>query len=199
MSSSRTISLLSLLLLSACSSVVDTEQLSRKAQSGDRDACYEYGHRLLVGKNIRKDQKEALKWLQSAADDGDIRAAAALGACYAHGLGVAPNVELARRWYTIAAEGGHRHAQLDLANHFMKVKPQDPRQAVTYIRYAAMDGSADAAFLMSIFFAEGYGVPAHDGIAIGWLINAAELGHEKAREIIRDIHRITQNQEKSEK
>lgn len=197
MTCTRTISLLSLLLLNACSNVVDSEQLARKAQDGDRDACYEYGHRLLVGKDIRRNQQEALKWLKTAALEGDIRAAAALGACYAHGLGTAPDVEQARRWYTIAAEAGHRHAQLDLANHYMKVMPQEPRKAVTYIRYAAMDGSADAAFLMSIFFAEGYGVPHHDGIALGWLINAAELGHEQAREIIRDIHQRTQNQEKS--
>ncbi len=174
------------LLLCACS-VNDTPKLAARAAEGDPAACYEYGHRLLTGKKVQQDRKQALNWLHRAAEKGNIRAAAALGACYTHALGTKPNTKLARQWYKVAAEAGHPYAQLELAEHYMKVTPQDPAQAVTYIRYAALQGSAEAAFLMSMVFAQGIGVPAHQGIALGWLANAAELGHEQALAILRDL------------
>lgn len=187
--------LLSALLLCSCG-VNNTPQIAAKAAEGDPAACYEYGHRLLTGRKVKQDREQAIKWLRTAADKGNIRAAAALGACYAHGLGTAADTTLARQWYTLAAEAGHPHAQLDLAQHYLQVDPRDPAKAVTYIRYAAMQGSPDAAFLMSIFFAQGLGVPQHPGIALGWLANAAELGHEQALEILEDLYK---EQEKSKK
>lgn len=178
--------LLATLLLCGCS-VNDTPRLATRAAEGDPAACYEYGHRLLTGNKVQQNQTQAIEWLKRAADKGNIRAAAALGACYAHALGTKADSTLARKWYTVAAEAGHPHAQISLAEHYLKVAPKDPAQAVTYIRYAAMQGSADAAFLMSICFAQGIGVPAHQGIALGWLTNAAELGHEQALTILRDL------------
>lgn len=178
--------LLPLLLLSACR-VNDTPQLATRAAEGNPAACYEYGHRLLTGHKAPQDKEQAIIWLQRAADKGNIRAAAALGACYTHALGTKPDSTLARKWYTIAAEAGHPHAQISLAEHYLKVTPKDPARAVTYIRYAAMQGSPDAAFLMSLCFAQGIGVPAHPRIALGWLTNAAELGHEQALTILRDL------------
>ncbi len=178
--------LLTALLLCACS-VNDTPQLASRAAEGDPAACYEYGHRLLTGHMVKENKTQAVEWLKRAADKGNIRAAAALGACYTHALGTKPDSTLARKWYTVAAEAGHPHAQIGLAEHYLKVDPKDPAQAVTYIRYAAMQGSADAAFLMSLFFAQGIGVPAHQGIALGWLTNAAELGHKQALAILRDL------------
>ena len=187
---------LSTILLSSCM-VNNTPQIAAKAAEGDPAACYEYGHRLLTGRKVKQDREQAIKWLRSAADKGNIKAAAALGACYAHGLGTAADTALARQWYTLAAEAGHPHAQLDLAQHYLQVSPRDPAKAVTYIRYAAMQGSPDAAFLMSVFFAQGLGVPQHAGISLGWLANAAELGHEQALEILEDLYEEQQKSEKS--
>lgn len=184
------------LLLSSCS-VNNTPQIAAKAAEGDPAACYEYGHRLLTGRKVKQDREQAIKWLRTAADKGNVRAAAALGACYAHGLGTAADTALARQWYTLAAEAGHPHAQFDLAHHYLAVAPRDPAKAVTYIRYAAMQGSADAAFLMSVFFAQGIGVTQHSGIALGWLANAAELGHEQALEILEDLYEEQQKSQNS--
>lgn len=184
------------LLLSSCA-VNNTPQIAAKAAEGDPAACYEYGHRLLTGRKVKQDREQAIKWLRTAADKGNIRAAAALGACYAHGLGTAADTAQARQWYTVAADAGHPHAQLDLAQHYLVVAPRDPAKAVTYIRYAAMQGSADAAFLMSVFFAQGIGVTQHSGIALGWLANAAELGHEQALEILEDLYEEQQKSQNS--
>ena len=184
------------LLLCACS-MNTISQIAEKAEKGDSNACYEYGHRLLTGRRIPQNKERALHWLLIAADKGNIRAAAALGACYARGIGTPPNTELARRWYTIAADAGHPHAQMELAKHYLNVDPKDPAEAVTYLRYAAMDGSADAAFLMSICFSQGIGVPQHQKIALGWLVNAAELGNDLARQIVDDLYKEQQNEKKS--
>lgn len=170
-----------------CSCVNNTPQIAAKAASGDPAAGYEYGRRLLTGHHVSQNQELAVKWFLSAADKGSIRAAAALGACYTHGLGTKPDVRLARYWYGIAADAGHPYAELALAAHYMQKQPTNPRLAVQYIRYAAMQGSPDAAFLMSLCFAEGYGVPTHPRLAMGWLVNAAELGHETALTILKDV------------
>ncbi len=167
-----------------CSSRKSTEELATLANTGDAKSCYEYGVRLLLGRDAARNHRAAFHWLLLAAEKGEIRAAAAIGACYANGLGTQPNSENARKWYRKAADAGHMHAQLELGEHYLNKSPKDAREAVTYIRYAAMQGSAEAAYRLSLCFAEGTGVPAHPALARGWLINAAELGHPRARTIL---------------
>lgn len=176
------------LFLSSCG-INNTPKLAAKAAEGDAGACYEYGRRLIAGHKVAKNPEMGFRWLHMSAAKGNIRAAAALGACYAHGVGTQQSVKEARHWYGIAAEAGHRNAEIELAKHYMKVSPTHPEQAVKYLRYAAMHGSPDAAFAMFLCFAEGYGVPQHPKLAGGWLINAAELGNEQAIRLLEDISR----------
>ena len=49
-------------------------------------------------------------------------------------------------------------------------------EGVRYLRYAAMQGSGQACILMAQCYARGLGVPRDEGLARGWLQNAAELG-----------------------
>lgn len=183
---------------SACTSF-DAASLARKAAAGDTAACYEYGHRLLTGRHVKQDRKQAIIWLQKAADKGNIRAAAALGACYAHGLGTNPNIHKARYWYAKAADAGHAHAEFALGTHYLRKTPVDYTKAVTYIRYAAMHGSPDAAFLMAICFIEGYGVRPNSRLALGWLANAAERGHKTAKAIISDLRKLAEAEKNKKK
>ena len=174
------------LLLCDCTAN-NTPMIAALAAEGNTAACYEYGHRLLTGRLVAQNRPQAMKWLHLAADKGSIRAAAALGACYANGIGTQKNTQKARHWYTIAAEARHPHAEIALAEHYMKVEPTNPQLAVQYIRYAAMQGSPEAAFGMFLCFVQGYGVPRHPKLAGGWLINAAELGHPCAISLLEDI------------
>ena len=183
------------LLLPACSSF-DTAALASKAEAGDAAACYEYGHRMLTGRHVKRDHKQALVWLEKAADKGNIRAAAALGACYAHGLGTAPDTRQARHWYGKAADAGHPNAELALGTHYLQKAPIDYKKAVTYLRYAAMHGSPDAAFLMALCYSQGLGVRKNDRLAIGWLNNAAERGHKIAINIILNVNQSLENYKK---
>ena len=49
-------------------------------------------------------------------------------------------------------------------------------EGVRYLRYAAMQGSGQACLLMALCYARGLGVPRDEGLARGWLQNAAALG-----------------------
>lgn len=172
------------LLLCGCGSY-RVPQPTAEANAGEAAACYTYGHQLLTRCKGKAARRVAVQWLHQAAEQGHIRAAAALGACYTHGLGTKPDTAKARHWYTIAADAGHPHAEMALAEHYMKCAPTNPELAVQYIRYAAMQGLPNAAFMMFLCFAEGYGVPQEPKLATGWLLNAAELGHPQAADIVK--------------
>lgn len=180
-----------------CSTRKNTEELATLANAGDAKSCYEYGVRLLLGRDAVQNRQAAFHWLLLAAEKGNVRAAAAVGACYANGLGTRPDSRNARKWYRKAAEAGHMHAQLELGEHYLNKSPRNAREAVTYIRYAAMQGSAEAAYRLSRCFAEGTGVPTQPALARGWLINAAELGHPRARAIL-GMPAITHHTHKTE-
>lgn len=80
-------------------------------------------------------------------------------------------------------------AQLKLAQLYTGTKgiKENRVLAVDNIRYAAMAGSGEAAFLMSLCFAEGYGVPQQPNLAYGWLRNAADLHYEPAVSALREL------------
>lgn len=87
---------------------------------------------------------------------------------------------------TPAAREDHLMAQLLLAHLYMGnggVR-ENPEKAVENIRYAAMQGSGEAAYLMFLCFAEGYGVPPTPSLAYGWLANAAELDYAPAKKLL---------------
>ena len=61
------------------------------------------------------DYERALKIWAPLAHAGVARAQSNIGACFANGLGVAPNGPLALRWLTLAAEAGDAVGQRNLA------------------------------------------------------------------------------------
>ncbi|MEW9809089.1 MAG: tetratricopeptide repeat protein [Candidatus Symbiodolus clandestinus] len=56
----------------------------------------------------------AAKWIQQAAQQGEITAQYALGRFYEDGTGITQSVQQATEWYTKAAEQGNVRAQLTL-------------------------------------------------------------------------------------
>lgn len=63
------------------------------------------------GSGILRDMNEALFWFRSGAEAGDIYAQDNLGACYRDGIGVEPNLVIARKWFQRSADGGNPEAQ----------------------------------------------------------------------------------------
>ncbi len=200
--------LLASLLLTACN---DHRELMRRAATGETAACFEYGRCMLTGKRgIRKDPEQAQQWLLAAAQQGSSPAMAALGACHAAGIGYPRrDLKAARYWYRRAAQKGNAFALLalesldhpdspeaqalrklrrrddacrTLANIHLKADKPELLTAIDCIRTAAIDGNGEAAYLMSLFYARGKGVPQHAGIARGWRKNAIEAGFTPPQE-----------------
>jgi TPR repeat protein len=68
------------------------------------------------------DPAQAVMWLQLAAAGGDATAAAAVGACYEAGHGVAQCDEDAVRWFTRAADAGDATGQFKLGCMYVQEK-----------------------------------------------------------------------------
>jgi TPR repeat protein len=61
-----------------------------------------------------KINKEAVKWLRLAAEQGLAQAQFNLGVLYKKGEGTAQDIKQAVKWYRLAAEQGHVSAQYNL-------------------------------------------------------------------------------------
>eukprot|EP00467_Chlorarachnion_reptans_P016622 CAMPEP_0114502614 /NCGR_PEP_ID=MMETSP0109-20121206/9193_1 /TAXON_ID=29199 /ORGANISM="Chlorarachnion reptans, Strain CCCM449" /LENGTH=189 /DNA_ID=CAMNT_0001680557 /DNA_START=269 /DNA_END=835 /DNA_ORIENTATION=+ len=66
------------------------------------------------GKGVAKGLKEAVTWIQKAADQGHAEAQYNLGFCYYNGKGVVKDHKESVRWYQKAADQGHTEAQNNL-------------------------------------------------------------------------------------
>ena len=84
-----------------------------KAEAGDADAQFNLGVMYYQGLGVEQDLKEAVKWYQKAADQGDVAMAQFnLGVMYEKGKGVEQDFKEAVKWYQKAADQGDAMAQL---------------------------------------------------------------------------------------
>jgi uncharacterized protein len=99
-----------------------------------------------AGQGVPQDYREAARWYQSAAEQGQLEAEYNLGVLYAEGQGVLQDYRLAARWYRLAAEQGERDAQLNLAALYATGKgvAQDYIAAYQWLELAARGGESDA-------------------------------------------------------
>ncbi len=58
----------------------------------------------LRGEGVNQDYQKAVKWLQLAAEQGEIIAQNTLGFSYFHGMGVTQDYQEAAKWYRLAAK-----------------------------------------------------------------------------------------------
>ncbi len=165
------------------------QELRTKALAGDADAQFHLGGLYYKGGEVAKDDKEAAKWLQLAADQGLPQAQYNLGMMYDAGQGVAPDHEQAARWYRLAAKQGLALAQLNIGVAYATGEgvAKDEAEAVKWFRLAADQNEASAQFNLGIMYANGQGVQ-QDLIEAYRLAKRAEAkGHETAGTLIKDL------------
>ncbi len=68
---------------------------------------YEQGMKYLRGDGVSRSHKQAAKWFQQAAEQGDANSQYQLGELLRKGRGVKRNKKLANKWYAAAAKQGH--------------------------------------------------------------------------------------------
>jgi TPR repeat protein len=129
---------------------LEFELLTRKAESGDRDAQFAVGQAFDKGaEGVKAYRPSAIAWYFKAANQGHVEAQAGLGALFlaeAEAKDSASNAEKARTWLTKAATQGNPKAMYDLG----------------------------------LLLRHGYGTERKSKAAYGWFEAASNQGHHQA-------------------
>lgn len=110
------------------------------------------------------------------AQAGVARAQNNIGACFAEGLGVIKNMELARAWLRLAAEGGDPVGQRNYAAFHMQDEFADLSVAADFYRRGAENNDAPSQDMLSWMLLEGEVLPFDAQSARLWAEKAAEAG-----------------------
>ncbi len=167
-------------------------EVSVQAPVADTPGQSEYWEGLcrFHGYGVNQNFAKAVKKWKKATVKGHVKAMFSLGYCYANGVGVAQDDGKAKEWYAKAAEHGDADAMYNLGLLYMqdriKDAPDGQYVAGELFRDAAQKGHARAANNLAYCLAWGIGVPAMAEEALKWLYVAAEQGHWKAKEVIRE-------------
>ncbi len=139
------------------SSDSEVNAIRAKAEQGDTDAEFALGSLYDTGRNVKKDQKEAVRWFMRAAKKGHSGAQNSLGSMYQAGEGVPRDYAEAARWYTLAAKQNNATAQMNLGYMYDKGLgvPKDNRRAIELYTQAAERGKIGAMLNLGMMFAKG--------------------------------------------
>ncbi len=120
--------------------------LIRKANEGDIAAQVELGKIHSSGKDVPKNEKEALVWYSKAAEQGDVEAQLRVATAYIRGGGVPKDSKEAAKWYLMAAEQGNSEAQCQMARMHMigAGVPKDDILAYKWADLAGIQGNVAA-------------------------------------------------------
>ena len=102
------------------------DQLRQLAATGDSAAEYALGLRYASGDGVKQDDKEAAIWFNKAAENGNVKAQAALGTRYFAGnRGVPPSLNQAYFWTVLARAAGDQSSKnfaTILASHMSRAQ-----------------------------------------------------------------------------
>lgn len=152
------------------------QSLERWAKAGDRGAQRALGD-VLAADPDRSVRERAAPWYRQAAEAGEAGAQRKLGRALRSGaLGLAVDLEGARRWFSAAAGQGDAGAELALGLMAKNGEggPRDAEAGARWLERAAGHGSAEAMFHLGNAFANGDGVPRDLQRAREWYERAAE-------------------------
>lgn len=155
------------------------------AKKGLPNAQAMVGLCLQKGWGVAVDEKEAEAWLLKSAEQG-YSGAALLLAQICQGRGEADKTEA---WLNAALARGNAAPEAYIMLATLYSQRGEFHKAVGLLRLAAMDGSPEAAYRMSRCYELGEGVPQDERLMLGWLKNAADMGHKGAKQRLRELKR----------
>ena len=149
-----------------------------------------FGLRLLSLPDARE-VRAGMDMLASAAEQGDVEAALALGRFYQRGLPAVPrDFAAAREWFLRAERSNHPSAA-----YFLGVMSQsgqgiqaDPKEAARWFTIAAQRGSPHAMFLLANTYRAGAGVARDEKKALELYEKAAEMEHPAALQALAMVY-----------
>jgi TPR repeat protein len=92
------------------------DSVRQLADTGNAEAQYDYGRRLLSGEGISIDMRSAAYYLKLAADQGDAQARYNCGNYLQNGEGVSISMRSAAYYFKLAADQGYAEAQSNYGN-----------------------------------------------------------------------------------
>ncbi|KAI8803839.1 hypothetical protein BJ742DRAFT_471254 [Cladochytrium replicatum] len=172
-----------------------TSLLALYGDQGDFPECAEAHYQLgMIYERSRNYQSAELatKHFTEAArrghTEGQFRAALALE------TRLNRNYALASEFLTLAAEAGHALAMHRLADHYLNgdspMIPQDPSQAVSYLRQASEKGHVDACYKLGLMYNYGNGVTVDKKEAVRLFRQAAFENHPRAQYELGKLHLV---------
>lgn len=132
----------------------DLKELRTRAENGDANAQYEFGHRYHLGKGVTQDYTEAAQWCRKAAEQGLANAQYTLSGLYLHGRGVPKDYTEAVKWCRKGAEQGHAKAQSFIGDYYYDGRgvPKDTAEAAKWYHKAAEQGNINAQFHLGVYY-----------------------------------------------
>jgi uncharacterized protein len=120
-----------------------------RAEKNDPEAEYELSSMYAHGYGAGRSDVEAQRWLERAAEHGNVMAQYDLGLALRDGRGAVQDYDRAVKWIRRAADNGHGPAQYALGVMYRSGTgvPADNVKAYTWLNLAAARGVADAAIL----------------------------------------------------
>jgi TPR repeat protein len=155
-----------------------------RAEAGDAAAQTLVAEILSRGLGVKRDEAQAAKWYQLAAEQGVPEAQFQYALMLIDGRYVDKDPQGAYALMQAAAEAGNRLAQFNFAQLVIQREPgaSGMARAVTYYQRAAEAGLADAQYAMSQVYANGAGGKKKDETeARRWLVLAARQNFDTAQ------------------
>ena len=135
-------------------------------------------------------RRKIAEQLRRAADAELPTAIYLLGVITEQGVGVPRDLTAAAKFYQLAAERGHRSAQLRWGLALMEGRDVD-RDVVageSWLRRAALAGDSEAATLVGNFYVRSGPLPPNYTEAASWYRRAAEAGHKAAARALGSLY-----------
>ena len=137
-------------------------ELKEKAKAGDPEAQYRLGLAYFHGRDVPKNDRQALNLWEASASQGYPKAMHFMGVAYRRGIGVPKHAEKALSWFTQAAQAGSVLDQYIVADAYYEGKVNNKRDdalALFWAEHAAHYGHPGALVLLAQAKLEGRGVP----------------------------------------
>ncbi len=176
---------------------------TKAAEQGHAQAQFSLGVCYYNGEGVEKDISQAVKLFTKSAEQGNAEAMCKLGVCYEKGEGVKQDPSEAVKWLTRAEEQRSNEASewllraieqghnKEVVEFFVKFvgegKVNVNEDVVKILRKSAEEGNAEAQYALGVCYQKGIGVTQNPYEAGRLLRMAAEQGHERAKEKLKEI------------
>ena len=154
------------------------------------------------GQGVEKNEAEALKWYQKAAEAGNAYAQANMGVfCQTGGGGMAKDIAKAAEWFDKAAKQGNAHAQFYLARLYENGNGVEKNisKATELYGKAAQGGIPQAQVAYAMRLSNGDGIDMNIDEALKWAEKAAVSGEERAGKLIAVLKEMKEMSDKTPK